>query len=320
MKINKLEAYLGMASSLFGAGALQGQVIYTDFNPDVVLDFNNSPVSFMLDIDQDGTNDIEIKGNAFSSTNADTITNTIRIFTTNNGNYVTYTYTYTYWSYSRQVTRFWEANGLSPQKRLAEAPNNYNYGSHQAFNAGDTIDGGWQEGFRDRGKLFYYTYFLFSSSYTPANWSSASGGNWLVGQTNFLGVELEKNGQMHYGWVRITRNSDDQLTIQDMAISDVPNVPILAGDTTVSNSVDLEDSRNALLQLLKGPEKLIIKSTPLISDFTVLIANTAGQTVWSGEGKPEETIEVSLIDWPRGTYVVLITTRKGNAKRWKIAH
>lgn len=318
MKNNKLEAYLGLAGSVLGAGALHGQVIYTDFNPDVVLDLNNSPVSFMLDIDQDGVNDIEIVGYSLDSMNSNTSTFTTFWSTTYNGNTYFYTYTYTYWSVRRQHTRFWEAHGLSPQKRMAEGPFNI-YGSHQTFNAGDTISGSWQEGFQQNGWLYFNSYYSFSSNYSSSVYY-AFRGNWLTGPTHFLGVELEKNGQMHYGWVRITRNSDDQLTIHDMAISDVPNVPILAGDTTVSNPAGLDDRRNALLRLAKGPDKLMIKSMPLISDFKVLIANTAGQTVWTGEGKPGETIEVSLIDWPQGTYVVLVTTRKGRVKRWKFVH
>ena len=322
MKAKKLEAYLSMAGSVLGAGALQGQVTYTDFNPDVVLDLNNSPVSFMLDIDQDGVNDIEIEGSHVSSMTANSYTFTTSWTTYFSGYTYTYAYTYTYWSYNRQISRIWEANGLSFQKRLAEASNYYGYnyyGSHQAFDAGDPIGGSWQAGFQMSGDLYDYGFYQFSSNYFWTSWAYTYG-MWNVGQSKFLGVEMEKNGQMHYGWVRITRNSLDELTIHDMAISDVPSVPILAGDTTVANPAGLDDRRNALLRLSKGPERLIIKSMPLISDFTVLIANTAGQTVWSGEGKPGEKIEIALTDWRRGTYVVFIKTERGKMLRRKIVH
>jgi hypothetical protein len=55
----------------------------------------------------------------------------------------------------------------------------------------------------------------------------------------YLGVKfLDKQGQLHYGWVRVT-NSGISATITAYAYETTPNVPILAGESTPAEAAGL---------------------------------------------------------------------------------
>jgi hypothetical protein len=307
--MNKLEKYLSLAGGVLGAGTLNGQINYTDLNPDITLDLNNSPTQYSLDIDQDlfMSLDFQVQGWRTSSSSSWTS----MISTGYSGYY------YTASGRSQTINSYWKVIGLLGNKRLAKTifpPTN----SLTKFQSGALIDDVSSQIFGSGGVV--HSFDFYSYSFNSVGMSSSSViGNWQIGDTNFVGVQIDDSGALYHGWIRISRDNNDQLTIHDMAMNTVPNVPIIAGDTTGS-SVGLVNNEDKLLRLLKGPEKLIIQALPLITDFELIITNSSGKTMWSGKGKPGERIDISLSDWSSGTYVVHIQTEKGEAIRRKILH
>lgn len=308
MKRENLEAYLTLAGSMIGAGAMNAQVTYTDFDPDIVLDLNNSPVTFNLDIDQNGNPDFQVYGIVTS-----TIYNYSYTSTTSYGG------TYRSFSYSKIVGKRWQLKGSSSQAQVAYLSNFYTSRA-KAFNSGDSISGQNTGFLQNEGGLYTYYFFQSSTNYGYSI-SATSYGEWLgLGNSLFAGVRLIKNGQPHFGWVRMTRNSVNQLTIHDMAINDNPNIAIAAGDTGFVNNVGLAELKPNLAKILRGTDKIIVQTNPRISDFKLSIFDISGKRIYEENGKPGERKEIGTNDWSQGTYVLLMETEKGRAFRRKIIH
>lgn len=60
-------------------------------------------------------------------------------------------------------------------------------------------------------------------------------GSWLNVSNRYLGIQLKINGDLHFGWVRLTVQSNLKrrlmATVTGYAYETVPNQPIIAGDT-----------------------------------------------------------------------------------------
>jgi hypothetical protein len=63
---------------------------------------------------------------------------------------------------------------------------------------------------------------------------SFSGGQWKHTTNRYLGLKFSINGETHYGWARLTVNAKDGIvaTLTGYAYENVPNKPIMAGETS----------------------------------------------------------------------------------------
>ena len=98
-------------------------------------------------------------------------------------------------------------------------------------------------------RQFISRFFRAFSSVTDSNVvirrsDSSTTGSFVDSQTGFVGVSFKKNGNTHYGWIKIhvtndlavdSNNTiirgDSDITALGWAYQDIPNRPILAGDT-----------------------------------------------------------------------------------------
>jgi hypothetical protein len=83
---------------------------------------------------------------------------------------------------------------------------------------------------------------LFMASRARCHSSYCYAGPWAYEQGRYLGVKFLIDGQIHYGWVRL---SVERLpaTLTGYAYETIPNKPILAGQTSGPMSVSATDAR-----------------------------------------------------------------------------
>jgi hypothetical protein len=71
------------------------------------------------------------------------------------------------------------------------------------------------------------------------HYGSASGtyGPWLGAQNKFLGLKFLINGEVHFGWARVTVNSIHGAVLTGYAYESVANKPLRAGETKSSDEI-----------------------------------------------------------------------------------
>ncbi|MGD0988638.1 MAG: hypothetical protein ABR874_12565 [Candidatus Sulfotelmatobacter sp.] len=96
-------------------------------------------------------------------------------------------------------------------------------GSAAALVEGDTID----DAHRFAGREMAWMNTFFGSDF-------GAGGKWKNVKNGYLGLEFKVDGQIHYGWARLTVRNEAPLTatLTGYAYETAPNTPIVAGDTS----------------------------------------------------------------------------------------
>jgi hypothetical protein len=300
-KTSQLSKYLSASAAFLGAGTAMGQGIYTDFNPDEELLINDANVysSLQLDIDQDGTPDFLFYGAQSSSSYTTSWTSRTYIYTTSG----TYTYTYTnvhnYWN----KTKNWTLLGLHSDADVVTD------GAHiVAFDSGDQIGQHTPHFFNGSDNIYHF----YSSNYTSSN-----SGNW---QTHidglFAGVRLTKNGQGYYGWIRIRMINEKKFIVKDMALGE-PLMNIVAGDTTASGAITLNESISKDLELWTVDNHLLIENRSNRS-YDLRVFSFDGKTMVDLEAIQEREKQLSTTHWKSGVYLVGIREENGRVWRRKI--
>ncbi len=209
---SRLAVYTAVAgAAMLTAPAAEAAVVYIDVDPDVSVGANGN---YNVDLNNDGIIDVVLNQSNSTSTNT----------STSYTNSTTYTniYTYNLWNGVNAIGQ----NGAdlvgtgSSSNRLASGAS---IGpSATSWNTSQLLRG------------IYY--------------STSSYGSWDDDQPHSLGVRFSIGGQTHYGWVRLTVNSDASgFTVHDFAYENTPNRAIQAGDM-VGNSqpTDITLSANSV--------------------------------------------------------------------------
>ncbi len=211
--LNKKLLGISAASTAFLAlpSGAQGQIAYTNFDPDIVLDPDTDPWPhseyqyYYLDMNADG--DVDFTFRAFASV-----------------------------SYSGWLTSNYYMNHdiMWPADRQAFAgydPGDWYYYA-SVIGAGALINEGlaWQEDNLPMGtknvelKRYYHTPGIIQDE-----------GNWGGENGKFIAVRLKTPGQKFYGWIRISVSDlGDSVIIHDFAYNTINNAPINAGETGVA--------------------------------------------------------------------------------------
>lgn len=189
-------------------GAAAGQIAYTNFDPDIVLDPDTDPWPHAdyqyhyLDMNLDGATDFNFM--AFASV-----------------------------SYSGWLTSNYYSNKqvmwLGDKQAFAGYSGSGFYYNASVFSYGQQIDNllNWIE---DAGPADGKTVEFKKFYHTPG--TVIERGNWGGVNGQFVAVRLKTPGQKFYGWMRISVSEiGDSLTIHDFAYNTVSNAPILAGET-----------------------------------------------------------------------------------------
>lgn len=115
--------------------------------------------------------------------------------------------------------------------------------------------------------------------------NSVCNGPWSAGATRYLGLEFVINGEVHFGWARLSVTCKDLrvlATLSGYAYETVPNTPIIAGQTKGS---DEETS--------VGP---ITAPAPKPTPLGLLALGSHGLPIWRGEESASAVQNVSVQD------------------------
>jgi hypothetical protein len=105
--------------------------------------------------------------------------------------------------------------------------------------------------------------------------NSVCNGPWSAGATRYLGLEFLINGEVHFGWARLTVTCKDLrvlATLSGYAYETVPNTPIIAGQTTGS---DEESS--------VGPDAALTVPAPKPAPLGLLALGSHALSIWRRE-------------------------------------
>ena len=184
--------------------AADAQVVYTDINPDLTLVDN----SYLLDINNDGTNDFSVFQIHHSHVSTFTFSGYTSTFSTSS-NKVTITPLN-----NNEVEAWYGGVWTFPSDYWA----NFN-------NLGAQI--GWGASWAaDVATLAYY-------------YPNHPFGFWLGVEDKYLGLRIDIGGQWYYGWLRLDVGEIGEfVTVKDYAFEATPNVPISAGDMGISQTCD----------------------------------------------------------------------------------
>ncbi|MCA6363391.1 MAG: T9SS type A sorting domain-containing protein [Bacteroidetes bacterium] len=192
--LKKLKAYSLAAGSLTAVSALQGQIVYTDINPDVSL---NGPSNYNLDMDNNGQPELQF----FFYSLVDSVSSVSMIYQVVFDN--TATLGNLFQSYIAFPTPLNNGDSISPA-------------------ATD-----WRDSSYFQGAQYLAVYNTYLNQ-------SVSFGNWLGSTDKYVGIRFNINNQPHYGWIRLTIGATaNQLVVKDFAYRTSPGVGLTAGQTTV---------------------------------------------------------------------------------------
>jgi Secretion system C-terminal sorting domain len=213
--LKKLKSYSALTGSLLAAAAAaDGQIIYTDINPDITL--NTDGAAYNLDLNNDGVSDYKIF---------------VRLGAKGKGALMLPNYTSSIKQYN--------AIGGSLQKN---AFNGY-YGNPYAYSLDKKI-GPSGKFFDFRDLLFQYkghTYFFYANlAYT---YSGNNYGNWFNASDMYMPLRVTTKDGNFYGWLRCDVSSNGRsITLKDYAYNSVADSALLAGEGVVTGIKNISDA------------------------------------------------------------------------------
>lgn len=190
----KLANYSALTVAIAGVADASGQIGYTDIGPPDFIGGSN--LEYMLDLNNDGTNDF-------------------RIYNVNSS--------YSYYGYSYITNNLFIDPLAASNDVLGSGGAAYAYPF--ALNNGDVISSA-VSSWNNNG---------FSGGFQSLNYASCDYGNWCDITDGYLGLRFDAGGgNIHYGWVRLdVATNGDSFTIKDYAWNETPNQSILAGQQTL---------------------------------------------------------------------------------------
>jgi hypothetical protein len=267
------------AAFLFSNQQINGEVIYTDIDPDIYIDETDEFI--LVDIDNNGTPDFS--------------------FAKQFAQFLTITY---YGSPGGMYTASF-INGGCDDAHLNAIKGSYDTCSSEcyriypfAYEEGDLIKN-LNDLFEDSGQRLAFRVW-FNGIY------AGYAGNWSPDVSDhYLGIRfVDLDEKFHYGWIRCTVADTNQiLIIKDYAYETVPETKIIAGDTigTITSIATPEDNLlNANIYTI-GQNIFII-----IQDYreyvSASIFSSSGELIYSDLiTSPNSEIE---LDIPHGIYFI----------------
>jgi len=296
MQTKKLEAYSMLAAAFFGIkNEAPAQVLYTDLEPDVVID--TAGEFYLLDVDDNITNEFgfiyaQYMGWPGGDTDVrllfgigydhfDQINEIVGFHTVIDFLGVDYAYAF---SYSQIISA--NLSGITPKKEME-------------FNKEDLM-------------------VMIAKRYTSGGSDTAAGlFYWGDGvYDHYIGFRFEEADEpdmYHYGWIRCDVYDDERtLVIKDFAYEQQPDIPIRAGKKTSYVSVSELDG-GITIKIFPNPvlDILNIQTSEIITQIQVL--NNEGKELITEHGEDIKTIPVKSL--AAGFYTLDIQTQQGNTKQ-----
>lgn len=283
---NSIGKYAAMAGAFIAGTSVNAQIVYTDVNPDAVVDANNP---FTVDMDANGVNDFEF---------------TIQDI---NGGF-TYYGGLVNIAYSGIGAGVAGLNGGIMGSVSSQASMNI----ASALMSSNLVDS--NGSFLSDGVLAasidVVATGLFSSAFTtyPGNFK---------GQTDkFIGVNFDINGNNHYGWVRLdVNNTCDQIIVKDYAFNGVPDLPLYAGQTVGLEDISVSEKVNFKTML----DGAAINVTPDLLGGEINMVDMQGRTVSSNTIKDVNTT-ISYKDLNAGIYMIVVNANNETVSKKVYVH
>lgn len=278
-KKDVLLKYSAAAGAFLAAGAVNGQIQYTDVNPDVVLD--NTTPQYDMDLDGDMVNDFGFAVTTFSFT-----TSGIQV----SGSYA--------------GVALGTGNSVAGSQSVTSSGSQFNV---TPVTAGNPIDANntWSNGGTYGGLLL-----AGNASFPSFPGYSQSFGS-FTGNDIHLGVKFMVGGSTHYGWIRMDVLPDgSQVTIKDYAYNTIADLTINAGQTVGIEDVAL-DSKVHFKTFL---DKAVVNVTPDLFGGEISIVDMSGR-VLSTVAINDVNTEVSYEGVNAGIYMLVANFESGSTSK-----
>lgn len=276
-----LVQYAYMAVCVLSGKWLSAQVVYTNLDPDVVLDEPDE--MFGIDLDDDGLNDFNFFNESFTTT----------VF---------------YGDLANVKALFVGAfdtmlNGIAGSTGFLSGGGGYNYYWPYAMQNGVVIDENLNFFNSNYQSLVALKYKIDVPFVLPqGNWTSFYSGYEHLNEYVAIRFASEE-AIMRYGWIRCSVvDSGRTLIIHDYAYELQPDQPIIAGDTV--SYVEIQE-QPLLVATVYGFNNNVFINLQNQTPTQVTIVNSAGQTVLAKTIYNQfEVLDTSEL--PRGMYLVTL--------------
>jgi len=289
---NTLLHYASMAACVLSARTLTAQAVYTDLDPDVVVEMD--PEILNIDMNGDGVLD----------------------FAFMNEIYTIFTFDSEPQSYRERI---W-AGPKNPDNAIAGSLNQftlsygglstYYYPFALAYNSPINESLEFQNAGYQRMASRNFTF-----NFPSLGWGTETGGNWYPEITNYyLGVRfLDTAGCNHYGWIRCDVSEQGRLlVVKDYAYETKCDIGIAAGDTIGDTTVivDIEKQFTDNVNIWTAGFTINISVPDQELPLICTVVSIQGQKVFDAR-IVQATSEFQLNDIATGIYLVTITDKSG---------
>ncbi|MCB9019917.1 MAG: T9SS type A sorting domain-containing protein [Chitinophagales bacterium] len=256
-----LKQYSTAAAALLAPAAAFSQAVYTDVDPDIVLDEQGEWWGF--DLDGDGLNDFNFFNKSFSTT-----------------------VWYSDWG---EVKGLFAGvfdtmqNGLNGQTYYFSGNGGYTYYLPNNLESNELIN--------DKIQFYNANYqTLAKTIYRPAwppstdNWGPWNSYFWGLQENKFIGFKfVDEDAITRYGWIRCSVvDTNRTLIIHDYAYESKPDTPILTGDTIGdTTTVSIQEGEFSGPTVYSFGNSVFI-NTPL-NNVEYRILNLQGEVILNGQ-------------------------------------
>jgi len=286
IRVNKLLQYSLLSAAFITCkqNDLLADVVYTDVEPDVVLDENNE--SCILDIDNNGSIDFALLNRTF-----------------NIGGYWTSgsIYYIPFQQFERLLFSVYNGNNVAGKSINYGTPSSELFRAiPYAISAGDIIFEAMSFQNNDQQLLALRTFISIIGEFYYY------GGDWYPEQfDHYLGIHFKDTEEItHYGWIRCdVKDEGRTLVIKEYAYETEPDYPIVAGDTT--HYVDINNIQNSIDASVYGFGRDIYILTETFQNTEVVIYDLYGKQIIS-EVLQSKSESISMTNYPAGIYLVTL--------------
>jgi hypothetical protein len=290
-KMHRLQAYSAAAIALMAIKPVEGQVHYTDIDPDVILEMPDEYL--LIDLNGDGLSDIKFLATSF-----------YLLMWTFSSEEKPYLFQYINASAYSEAFAYNEnsvAFSLSP----GVVSGGY-WHVAKAINAGETIGAALafdQWGAPLAEKIHSCT-LTSGFGVTSCNYMYAVGQWHPALEQKFIGLHFTTLSDVgYYGWIRCSVSDEGSvLTIHDYAYNMQPEQPIIAGDT---NSVDINTMSPTELNVNIDDQIMHVHSTAN-GEASLQIFDLQGQLV-KNVSCMDGNISVDISSLASGAYIARLT-------------
>lgn len=242
---SKLARFSAVAGAIIASGGVNSQIIYTDVNPDVVIDTISGP--YNLDFNSDATPDLVLAVMAFAGA----------------GSTSGFTFTYVGTAAGAQAgvgggivgTVTGTASTFSPA--VMSSGNLINAAAQFGSNGALALEG-------------VATIPALAMTYPFQQ------GNWIGISDKYLGCKFMIGANTHYGWVRLDVSAgSDTIRVKDYAFNQNFDLPLNAGQIAGLENIAVNQKATIKTTL----NEAIINVTPDLIGGRIIMVNMAGQEV-----------------------------------------